>query len=322
MIDIKVMGDTSCIYHYTFKQYLQTIANILEKRYKYQLNATIVISKLKNHNIAIQIRLYDSFLKIDSSGKNVEVVKLDPSNPNQVNYMDIVDLYDIPNTTTPIEIELAIVVNLMRLIYVIGGKGERIDTYNSYQPITQLWTLNMTNSDCIYSNDIHYLDKLRATLDAYTAPLMAKQIDQLKRSNFLCYDSESTSKMVEIVSNSAIDLILKKAEDKFNIIFDGLESFDVKVKRNGNHAAKLSLDVEINSEADTNITNIEFTTNYSDDFNNPLQIPDPSGSIAALLCNFFNWYAVSVDGCNQCAFLEQEFNFKEAIMDVLHVNLI
>ena len=322
MIDIKILDGNDYIYKHKFLQYLQNVAKKLQEKYKYQLNTTIVFIETNNKNkIDIQIRLYDEFIKIGHDGQNAKVIKFDYNNSSK--YIDTIDIENVViPLATPIEIELGIVINLMKLIYSIDGcRHRRIDIYNDCSDIISPWIPIISSANYVYGDNragIHFLDKLRRTLKLYTEPTLANQIAHLTKSYFLCYDADSKIRMVETTSSSAIDMILDNYEDRFDMQFDALDSFEITVQQKDD-IAKLRMDIELDKEFSINISDASFTANYTDDFNNPIQIPDPSYAIAHLLINFFIYYMRTIEKDGNLNFDEKLSNFKDVIMQTLPV---
>ena len=228
-----------------------------------------------------------------------------------------------PRCTDPIEIELAIVEMLLKLIYVIGENKKVINTYTRCNGLIEPWTLNIQNTiQYVYKmvDDLHYLDNLRVALKTVTEPALAEQMRALRKSAFLCYSIDFKSNIIEKACYSAIDMILDAANANFNIEFSKLDSFNIKVVQKKNYKAKLRMEVELIPEENPkngDVSDASFTVNYTDDLNNPLEIQDPSAAIASLLMLFYNWYFSNIekyDGCNK---EEMEFNFKDSIMTIL-----
>ena len=331
MINIEIIGDaTECIYTYTFKKYLNKVADILEKKYDYQLNARIELNKTDKNDSLINIKVFlpnESVLTIDKLViRNFKYNDLHKFNPNN-KFPTYKQVFNInTNCTTPIEIEVGIVQMLLEIIYIIDGENdyEFINIHNAkkYEELIKPWLLNISTSNhYIYSkvDELYYLDALRSALKLITQPVFTSQIETLKKSNIICHQNDSKANAIASTCSSAIDMIFDHADYNFNIVFPRLESFDISVIQIGNKA-KLKMEVEITTEDNDDISDVSFTVNYTDNFNSLSDIPDPSKAIASLLMNFYHWYFSAIENNNNNK-KEMEFNFKESIMAILPVNI-
>ena len=68
MIDIRIIGDgKDCIYAYSFKRYLQMVADELKKEYNYQLKILIQLNKTSAGFIDIIVTVFESYIWVDHS---------------------------------------------------------------------------------------------------------------------------------------------------------------------------------------------------------------------------------------------------------------